>query len=223
MAKTKTANKTTETKAEEHKELAKKKLTEEEKECLANHRERSKRKPLKFKNTTESGNPSITPEDVSKDIALAKMTEALGTADFDLQNYLLNQAMETCFGFVTAKGRRDEYQAICSNRVMALLHGIQPQDEIEGMLAIQMVGVHNLAMETLKRAMLGGQSFEGKDVNVSQATKMLRTFIAQMEALKKYRTGGEQKMIVEHVHVNAGGQAVVGVVNQGGGAKISDE
>jgi len=125
--------------------------------------------------------------------------------------------METCFGFVTAEGRRDEYQAICSNRVMALLHGIQPQDEIEGMLAVQMVGVHNLAMETLKRAMLGGQSFDGKDVNVSQATKMMRVFVAQMEALKKYRTGGEQKMIVEHVHVNEGGQAIVGTVNQGGG------
>ena len=218
MAKTKTENKTTETKAEERKELAVKKLTEEEKECLANHCERSKRKPLKFTNIkTEAGTPSITPEDVSKDIALAKMTEALGTADFDLQNYLLNQAMETCFGFVTAEGRRDEYQAICSNRVMALLHGIKPQDEIESMMAIQMVGVHNLAMETLKRAMLGGQSFDGKDVNVSQATKMMRVFVAQMEALKKYRTGGEQKMIVEHVHVNEGGQAIVGTVNQGGG------
>jgi hypothetical protein len=102
---------------------------------------------------------------------------------------------------------------------MTILNGIQPQDEIEGMLAIQMVGVHNLAMETLKRAMLGGQSFDGKDVNVSQATKMLRTFIAQMEALKKYRTGGEQKMIVEPVHVNEGGQARVGVVNHGGGQK----
>jgi len=41
--------------------------------------------------------------------------------------------------------------------------------------------------------------------------------MAQMEALKKYRTGGQQKMIVEHVHVNEGGQAIVGNVNPGGG------
>jgi hypothetical protein len=223
MEKTKTAKKTPDTKEEERKELAVKKLTEEEKECLANHHERSKRKSLKFTNIkTEAGTPSITPVDVSKDIALAKMTEALGTADFDLQNYLLNQAMETCFGFVTAKGRRDEYQAICSNRVMALLHGIQPQDEIEGMLAIQMVGVHNVVAELLKRVILIGQSDEGKELNVNQAAKMMRVFVAQMEALKKYRTGGQQKMIVEHVHVNAGGQAIVGTVNQGG-AKISHE
>jgi hypothetical protein len=34
-----------------------------------------------------------------------------------------------------------------------------------------------------------------------------------MEALKRYRTGGQQKVIVEHVTVNEGGQAIVGHVN----------
>ena len=38
----------------------------------------------------------------------------------------------------------------------------------------------------------------------------------QMEALKKYRTGGEQKVTVEHVSVNAGGQAIIGNVETGG-------
>jgi hypothetical protein len=36
----------------------------------------------------------------------------------------------------------------------------------------------------------------------------------QMEALKRYRTGGEQKVTVQHVSVNEGGQAIVGNVNQ---------
>jgi len=85
------------------------------------------------------------------------------------------------------------------------------------MLAVQMIGVHNLAMETIKRAMITDQTFDGKQANVNQATKMLRTFTAQMEALKRYRTGGQQKVTVEHVHVNEGGQAIVGTVNRGGG------
>ena len=85
------------------------------------------------------------------------------------------------------------------------------------MLAVQMVGVHNLAMETLKRAMITDQTFEGKEANVTQATRMLRTYIFQMEALKRYRTGGQQKVVVEHVNVNQGGQAIVGVVNREGG------
>jgi len=65
--------------------------------------------------------------------------------------------------------------------------------------------------------MLGGQTFEGRQCNVNYATKMLRTYLAQVEALKRYRTGGQQKMVVEHVHVNEGGKAVVGTVNTGGG------
>jgi hypothetical protein len=34
-----------------------------------------------------------------------------------------------------------------------------------------------------------------------------------MEALKRYRSGGEQKMTVQHVHVAKGGQAIVGKRN----------
>jgi len=36
----------------------------------------------------------------------------------------------------------------------------------------------------------------------------------QMEALKRYRTGGEQKVTVQHVSVSEGGQAIVGNVTQ---------
>jgi hypothetical protein len=37
-----------------------------------------------------------------------------------------------------------------------------------------------------------------------------------MEALKRYRSGGEQKMTVEHVHVHPGAQAIVGNVSRSG-------
>jgi hypothetical protein len=36
-----------------------------------------------------------------------------------------------------------------------------------------------------------------------------------MEALKRYRTGGEQKVTVQHVTVGEGGQAIVGNVTHG--------
>jgi hypothetical protein len=44
---------------------------------------------------------------------------------------------------------------------------------------------------------------------------------AVLEALKRHRTGGEQKVTVEHVHVHGGGQAIVGHVEHRGegGAK----
>ena len=39
----------------------------------------------------------------------------------------------------------------------------------------------------------------------------------QLESLKRYRTGGEQKVVVQHVNVNEGGQAIVGTVDRGRG------
>src|SRR5262249_16939390 len=51
------------------------------------------------------------------------------------------------------------------------------------------------------------------------AVKLLRTYTMQMEALLRYRGKGEQKMTVEHVHVYQGGQAIVGAVHHGGGAR----
>jgi hypothetical protein len=101
--------------------------------------------------------------------------------------------------------------------LMAAMAGINPRDEIEGMLAAQMVAVHNASMECLRRAMLTEQTFEGRRENLNQANKLARTFTAQMEALIRYRGKGQQKMTVEHVHIHEGGQAIVGNIQRGAG------
>jgi hypothetical protein len=41
----------------------------------------------------------------------------------------------------------------------------------------------------------------------------------QIEALQRYRGKGQQKFTVEHVHVNAGGQAIVGAVHSAAAKK----
>lgn len=215
MAKKTTKKKKTKDKT---KNLVKREYTDEEKARLAKYQERANRKPVKFKTVeSDSDNPTIALQDPDDPLLAVKMLEALGTPDSELQSYQLGQAIQTFNGTASADGFNNDKIAPSANNALAILTGIQPQDELEGMLAVQMIGVHNMAMETLKRAILAGQSFEGKQVNINQATKMLRTFMAQMEALKKYRTGGQQKMIVEHVHVSGGGQAIVGTVTQGGG------
>ena len=45
------------------------------------------------------------------------------------------------------------------------------------------------------------------------ATKLLRTYTMQTEALAKLKRGGEQTVRVEHVHVYPGAQAIVGAVS----------
>jgi hypothetical protein len=95
---------------------------------------------------------------------------------------------------------------------LAALEAIAPTDGIEGMLATQMVATHEAAMECLRRAMISEQSFEGRDVNLKHAQKLLQIYARQMEALDKHRGRGQQKITVEHVTVQAGGQAIVGHV-----------
>ena len=52
----------------------------------------------------------------------------------------------------------------------------------------------------------------------SAAARLLRTYSTQVEALRRLRNGGSQFVRVEHVHVNEGGQAIVGPVKLDTGA-----
>jgi hypothetical protein len=47
-------------------------------------------------------------------------------------------------------------------------------------------------------------------------TRLSRTYLAQMDALKKYRAKAQQVVRVERVTVNDGGQAIVGELTHGG-------
>jgi len=46
--------------------------------------------------------------------------------------------------------------------VMTAMMGLQPRDELEGMLIGQLIASHNAAMECYRRAMIGEQTFEGR-------------------------------------------------------------
>jgi hypothetical protein len=93
------------------------------------------------------------------------------------------------------------------------------------MLAAQMAAVHNTMM-TFARRLNHVENIPQQDSAERAFNKLARTFAAQVEALKRYRTGGQQKVTVEHVTVNAGGQAIVGNVETPGGgapAKSKDQ
>ncbi len=139
-------------------------------------------------------------------MAILQAMEATGTTNQDAANLLIGQV-------VNAQAGRDQLD--CANAAVALMQGIDPQDELEGLLAAQMVATHNLSMEYARRAM-------GKDVNRDQAdslinrtTKLMNVFTRQVEALNKYRNRGQQKITVQHVQVSDGGQAIIGDVHQG--------
>lgn len=48
---------------------------------------------------------------------------------------------------------------------------------------------------------------------MKSALKLLRLHNETLEAVSRYRRGGEQKVIVQHVNVNNGSQAIVGALS----------
>ncbi len=101
------------------------------------------------------------------------------------------------------------------NFMLDVIKGIAPQDQIESMLAAQMAAVH-VATMTFARRLAHVDNIPQQDSAERAFNKLARTFTAQVEALRRHRTGGEQKVTVEHVTVNEGGQAIVGSVTSGG-------
>ena len=143
-----------------------------------------------------------------------------GSRSDDWNQTLANQAVDALW---VKNSDQMTLDAQFKGTVDAML-GIGPKDELEGMMATQLLAAHNAAMECFRRAMISEQTFEGRKENLNQANKLSRTYATLLEALNRHRGKGQQKMTVEHVHVHAGGQAVVGTVElPGGGGKHRNE
>src|SRR2546423_4802993 len=139
-----------------------------------------------------------------------KLRSLGGSKSDTWNNVVANQTIQTLWLKNSDEdGRKKQVSA-----AVAGLVGINPNDELEGMIAAQLVGCHNASMECYRRAMIGEQTFEGRRENLSQANKLSRTYAALLDALNRHRGKGQQKVTVEHVHVHSGGQAIVGTVER---------
>lgn len=138
-------------------------------------------------------------------IAAALVMADVGTAD-----PAFYAGMSAHIATIGSHGRRvDE---VASNFLLAVTRAVQPRDELEAMLAVQMGAIH-MATITMAKRLNHVETIPQQDAAERALNKLARTYAAQLEALKRYRTGGQQKVTVEHVTVNAGGQAIVGAVH----------
>ena len=133
----------------------------------------------------------------------------LGTSSQEFMDGVLRQLANA-----VSPGKDADEEAI--NFALAVIAGIEPKDELETMLAMQMVAIH-LATMTFTRRLAHVETLDQQHGSERALNKLARTFAMQLEALKRYRTGGEQKVVVQHVNVNEGGQAIVGAVDRGRG------
>ncbi len=136
--------------------------------------------------------------------------KACGTNDLDMMSVLTNQL----YAVLPKDSIAGTTRETCINGALAMLSGIKPKNELEGMLAAQMITTHILSMETAKRAMLPEQDTERITENINRSNKLMRTFTLQVDALSKLR-GDTKTVTVKHVTIASGAQAIIGDVNQG--------
>ena len=130
----------------------------------------------------------------------------------DDHNFTINLLGQVVAAHWQGNSSSDERQM---DATLAAMRDLKPRDPIEGMAIGQAIACHAAAMECYRRAMIPDQTFPGWRESLNQANKLSRTYAALMEALDRHRNKGQQRITVEHVTVNAGGQAIVGTVTPG--------
>ena len=170
-----------------------------------------------IRNALEKATPAVEVQKPDRAQLIAKAEEQLcrltGVQSKELANRIAHQmtAMQIWGSSNVTPGER-----LIS--AIDMIAGLKPANATEALLAVQMVGVHDAATKFLAQATPADQSVEGRDANVLRATRLMRLFNEQLEAMQKLKgKAGQQKVTVEHVHVYQGGQAVVGAVSSGKG------
>jgi len=135
-----------------------------------------------------------------------RLNKALGTTSSDFVNASLLQlqaAARSPFGTISETH---------INAALAMVEAAAPKDELEGALAVQMACTHMAAMAVLAKLDAAFAPERRVAAFGSTAARLMKAYAMQMEVLRRLRHGGNQYVRVEHVHVNDGGQAVIGNV-----------
>jgi hypothetical protein len=145
-----------------------------------------------------------------------RLNKALGTTSSDFVNaslFQIQSASRSPWGGISE---------LSVNAALAMIEAAAPKDEIEAALAVQMACTHTAAMAVLAKLDVAFATEQRIAAFGSAAARLMRAYATQVEVLRRLRSGGHQFVRVEHVHVNDGGQAVIGNVRtRGGGNKSS--
>jgi hypothetical protein len=160
--------------------------------------------------------PSATsPDHPNETNDYGPLKKALGTMDPIFVEGLVRQLLG-------ASARGDNKFDIGLSFTLAVLNGTTPKDELDAMHLAQMTA-NSMAIIRLFGELARTESVPHVESLTRAINQLTRTYTAQLEARKRYLTGGEQKLTVQNVSVNDGGQAIVTNVNQATGGAAPDE
>lgn len=149
------------------------------------------------------------------DVITAALCAATGTGSYDAGFEILK------YSVISVPRQNSQNIPSSITATHDALIAMAPADIFEGMLCSRLWALQSQSMIYMSKAAHTDANNATIDLNVNRATKLMRVFNETFDTLNKYRRKGEQKVVVQHQHVNVndGGQAVVAgqFVPQGGG------
>jgi hypothetical protein len=128
---------------------------------------------------------------------------------------LSDEFLQTMLGKLVAALRPNPFEGLdeaALNAAIALIDSLKPQNELEALLAVQIASVGFAADKMLRQSQ---QHLDEAHINVygNYALKLFRVQLEMIETLDRHRRGNRQTVEVRHVHIHAGAQGVVGILN----------
>lgn len=102
------------------------------------------------------------------------------------------------------------------------LKSFENADVLKTLLAAQMYEIHEQQQKMAKRAD-SSDYIQHRQMYINSLIKLSNVFIQQTILMQKLTGNGQQKVIVEHVHVHNGGQAIVGNIENTRGKSTHEE
>jgi hypothetical protein len=150
-----------------------------------------------------------------KRLALAirpeELSRAFGVEDAATAARLLSQLVN-----VLNPEAGDGMDAAAVKEAVALLRGIGPAGDLEALTATMLVATQHAALDCARRALHPDQTPGGREMYLSLALEAVRAFAQLLAAFNQGRGQGvvRQEIVVQHVTVETGAQAIVGSVNR---------
>ena len=151
----------------------------------------------------------VAPPGVDLEDLRARLREAFGnTASDEFVHVMMRKLIDAL-----APSPNDELNEATLNAGLALICSMQPQSELEALLAVQIVATGLSGLRFLRdshRQMTN----DFIDTYGGYAERLLRLQSDLIRTFDRHRRGNRQTVEVRHVHLHPGAQGVIGIVNQ---------
>jgi hypothetical protein len=155
-----------------------------------------KKKAVKQVKTPEVKNPPgkwSPQQEAEMEANFNKLLAAKGIGDSALVILMITQLKQSMF-----YGSPSDPH-INTQSILALMQGMEAENTVQLLLAVQMISVHSGAIFYMYRA--NNTVGEESDKNILKATSLMKIFTEQAEVMAKLKGKAAQKVIVEHHYV----------------------